>query len=138
QRYSGKLLMEAADRAGKAEQAVDAFIALATTANIDEFYLTNPPTASVTAADAATKRAIQQKLAAAKFPRGGAAGEAAAALAGLVATPDEPATPAAPRETTAAPTPPTTPAPPNGAAPAAPPAERRASPAAPPQVGDKH
>lgn len=91
QRYSSKLLMEAADRDGKADQAIDAFIALATTPGIDEFYLTNPPTASVAAADEKTKQTIKQKLATAqaKLPTQGSVSEMAAALAGLVASAGE-------------------------------------------------
>jgi tetratricopeptide (TPR) repeat protein len=86
QRLSSRLLMEAADRGGKAEPAVDAFIALATTPNIEEFYLANPPLASVEAADNAAKVSIKQKLATAqpRFPRQGAIADAAKALSDLV------------------------------------------------------
>ncbi len=113
QRYTGKLLMEAADRAGKADVAAEAFVTLATTPSIDEFYLASPPTASVAAADDKTKAAIKQRLAAAgaRLPKQGAIAEAAAALTELVkdagAQPTETApgvvTPPTPANGTAAP-----------------------------------
>lgn len=105
QRYSGKMLMEAADRSGKADQAIDAFIALATLPNLDEFYLANPPTASVAAADDKTKVTIKQKLAAAasKLPKQGPMGEAVTQLTALVANAGIEAAPSAPGETAAPP-----------------------------------
>lgn len=122
QRYVNKLLMETADRAGRADVAADAFIALVATPSLDPYYIANPPTASVGAADAKTRDAIRQRLdaVAARVPKQGEAQQAFAAMQALVAAAPAPAATgdaAEPDRPPAAPgTPGTAAAPPAGAA----------------------